>query len=62
MPKIHGIQFLLHISNFDVFCINESGLNDSISIQDVSVSGYNVLTKHRNRHGGGNVMYVKKSS
>ena len=59
LPKIHEIQFILHISNFDILCINESWLDDSISAQDIAVSGYSTVTKHRNRHGGGIVVYVK---
>ena len=30
LPKMNEIQFLVHISNFDVFCVNESWLDDSI--------------------------------
>ena len=59
LPKIHEIQFILHISNFDILCINESWLDDSISAQDIAVSGYSTVTKHRNRHGGGIVVYIK---
>ena len=59
LPKIHEVQFLLHISNFDVLCINESWLDDNIPIQEISIPGYNLLTKHRNRHGGGIIVYIK---
>jgi hypothetical protein len=41
--------------------INETKLDHSISDQEISICGYNIIRKDRNRNGGGVLMYVHES-
>jgi hypothetical protein len=58
LPKIEQIKHLLQTIKFDILCINESWLDDNIGIHEYDIPGYNVISKHRNRHGGGIVVYI----
>ena len=59
LPKIDQIRYVISKCNFDIFCINESWLDDTILPHEYGVDGYSDVAKHRNRHGGGVIIYVK---
>lgn len=61
LPKIDEIRYILHNVKFDVFCINESWLDNGISESEFNIDGYKTLYRHRNRHGGGIVVYIKEN-
>ncbi len=44
-----------------ILAINETKLDDSILDQQISISGYNMIRKYRNRKGGGVLMYIHES-
>ena len=41
-----------------VICITESWLDTHISDQELSIDGYNIIRRDRNRHGGGVALYI----
>jgi hypothetical protein len=45
----------------DILAINESKINESISDDEISVSGFHIIRKDRNRHGGGVLMYIRET-
>jgi hypothetical protein len=45
----------------DILAINESKINESISDDEISVSGFHLIRKDRNRHGGGVLMYIRET-
>ena len=48
-------------NNFDVICISETWLDDSISDDDIALPEYQVHRRDRNRHGGGVAIYTNNS-
>ena len=55
------IRHLLFKFPFDIFAINESKIDDSITDGEISIPGFNLMRKDRNRAGGGVVLYIKES-
>ena len=45
----------------DILAINEIRLDITIADKDISIIGYNVVRKDRNRHGGEVLLYVKET-
>ena len=46
---------------YDLLAINESKLDDKINDGAVSLDGYEILRKDRNRNGGGVALYLRNS-
>jgi hypothetical protein len=44
----------------DVFAINESKIDNSVKDSEISIPGYNMIRKDRNRFGGGVVVYIRE--
>ena len=44
---------------FDILAINESKIDESIPDNEISIPGYNLIRKDRNRAGGGVVLYIR---
>ena len=45
----------------DILAINKRRLDSTIADKEISVIGYIVIRKDRNRHGGGVLLYVKET-
>ena len=60
LPKIDQIKYILYNTQFDVLCLNETWLDDTIGQFEFDVDGYVTVNKPRNRHGGGVLIYVRK--
>ncbi|CAB4025476.1 Transposon Ty3-G Gag-Pol poly, partial [Paramuricea clavata] len=43
----------------DILAINETKIDDSFSEDEISVVGYHLIRKDRNRYGGGVLLYVR---
>ena len=41
------------ITPLEILAINESKLDDSFTDGEISIPGYTIVRKDRNRHGGG---------
>jgi exonuclease III len=60
LPKhIEELKILLKEMPFDILCINETRLNDLIDTNTVSIPGYGILRRDRNRYGGGVAIYIR---
>ena len=44
---------MLMITPLEILAINESKLDDSFTDGEISIPGYTIVRKDRNRHGGG---------
>lgn len=49
----------MEMNNFDIFGLNETWLDDTISDLDISIPGYIVIRNDRNRRGGGVCLYIR---
>ena len=45
----------------DILATNENRLDSTIADKDISIIGYNVVRKDRNKHGGDVLLYVKET-
>ena len=60
LPKIDEVRDLMATSNFDIFAVCESWLNDTVLDSEIAIEGYQVYRKDRsNSIGGGICLYVK---
>ncbi len=51
---------MLSDSEIDVFAINESKIDNSVKDSEISIPGYNMIRRDRNRFGGGVVVYIRE--
>ena len=47
------------ITPLEILAINESKLDDSFTDGEISIPGYTIVRKDRNRHGGGVALYIR---
>jgi exonuclease III len=59
LKHIDEIQVILEKHPLDILAINESKIDDSISDNEINISGYALCQKDRNRNGGGVVLYIR---
>ena len=45
-------------NSLDILAINESKINESISDDEIGISGFHLIRKDCNRYGGGVLMYI----
>ena len=57
---IDELKMVMFSQTLDIPPINETRLDSTIADKDISIIGYNVVRKDRNRHGGGVLLYVKE--
>ena len=51
---------LINKTSFDLVCINETRLDQTIKNSEVELQGYDLVRRDRNRHGGGVAIYIRK--
>ena len=52
LPKhIDELRILMQNNPLDILAINETKIDDSFSEDEVSLAGYHIIRKDRNRHG-----------
>ena len=59
LPKIEEIRYIARSVNLSVIGLSESKLDNSVNDNEISIPGYDILRKDRNRHGGGVLAYIK---
>ena len=59
LPKIYKLQQIVKTTNAAIIGITESKLDSAIFDTEISIEGYNIIRKDRNRHGGGVVCYIR---
>ena len=62
LPKhIDELRILMQNSPIDILAINETKIDDSFLEDEISLAGYHIIRKDRNRHGGGVLLYVHQA-
>ena len=56
--KLDELIILTEDRNPDVICITETWLSQEISSEEISIPGYLLYRRDRNRHGSGVLMYI----
>ena len=59
LPKLDDIALIIAKFNLSVFGICETFLDNDINVQEFTIPGFKTVFKHRTRHGGGVLMYIK---
>ena len=59
LPKRSEISLFLQKTKAAIFAVTETWLDDSVKDGEISVDGYSVIRKDRNRHGGGVCLYIR---
>lgn len=57
-PKVDQIQHIIQNHDFDIFGVNKTWLDESVTSAELTMDGYDIVRKDRNRHGGGVCVYV----
>ena len=59
LPKLEELQVLVSVHKpLNIICITESWTSHDITGQELSIPGFHLFRRDRNRHGGGVLMYV----
>ena len=61
LKHIDEIRHVFRSTPFDISAINESKIDESILDNEISIPGYNLIRKDRNRAGGGVVLYIRNN-
>ena len=61
MNKLDHLRILMSKKPFDVICLNETFCDSSISDSEINLPDYSIVRRDRNRHGGGDAMYIRNS-
>lgn len=56
---IEELRIFINKTPFDVLCINETKLDQTIKNSEVEIYGYDQIRHDRNRHGGGIAIYIR---
>ena len=56
LRHVDELRLMLTNSKIDVFAVNESKIDSSITDNEISIPGYNMIRRDRNRFGGGVVV------
>ena len=59
--KIDHLRFMLKNHPFHVISVSETHCDDTITDQELSLDGFTILRKDRNRNGGGVALYIHNS-
>ena len=50
---------ILDECNFDIMGVCETFIDSNVADNEISIDGYSIVKKDRNRHGGGVLLYVR---
>ena len=59
LKNIDEVRLFLNDNKVDVFALNETRLDETITENEISVPMFNLLRKDRDRNGGGVAIYIK---
>jgi exonuclease III len=57
--KACQLRIYLPKQQYDIICINETGLDSTVANQDVNIRSYGIVRNDRNRNGGGVAIYIR---
>jgi hypothetical protein len=58
---LYDVTKILDTGKYDILCFNESKLDETIPITFFKHNSYQSIRNDRNRHGGGTIVFIKKS-
>ena len=58
LKHVDELRLMLPNSKIGVLAINESKIDSTVTESEISILGYNLLRRDRNRFGGGVVIYI----
>ena len=58
LPKIEELRHIARLTKISVIGISESKIDSSVNDEEISIPGFEIIRKDRNRHGGGVLAYV----
>ena len=61
LPKISELRIIANKTSAAVIALTETWIDNSVTNSEISIDGYTVLRKDRNRHGGGVCLYIKNN-
>ena len=61
IKHIDQFRYFLKEKQFDIICLNETLLDETINDHEVNIEGYDIVRKDRNRNGGGVAIYVRST-
>ena len=59
LPKIEELRHICNSTKISIIGISETKLDNSITSEEISITGYDILRTDRNRNGGGVLAYVR---
>ena len=59
LSKLDEFKMILDECNFDIMGVCEPFIDSNVADNEISIDGYSIVKKDRNRHGGGVLLYVK---
>ena len=59
LSKIVELKLILDECNFDIMGVCETFIDSNVADNEISIDGYSIVKKNRNRHGGGVLLYVQ---
>ena len=59
LKHIDEFRIFLRKKHFDIICLNETLLDETIANNEVLIDGYQIIRKDRIRHGGGVLLYIR---
>ena len=62
LSKIDELKMILDECKFDIMGVRETFIDSNVADYEISIDGYSIVKKNRNRHGGGVLLYVKGSN
>ena len=59
LSKMNELKMILDECKFDIMGVFETCIDSNVADTEISIEGYSIFKKNRNRHGGGVLLYVK---
>ena len=62
MPKhLDELKLFMKEISFDILCINETRLDNTINDNIIKIPGYDIIRRDRDRNGGGVAIYIRST-
>ena len=59
VKKIDEFRMYALNHQYDIICVNETWLDNTVNNHEVKLDGYDLVRNDRNRHGGGVAMFIR---
>jgi len=59
--KVHELNYLITENTIHILAVSETHLDDTVLDTEISIDGYNIFRRDRNKHGGGIALYIRNN-